>query len=518
MATGKTIRLSKLAREFNVGIHTIVEFLHKKGFDFESNPNTKISEEAVALLEKEYKIDLNLKKESEKIILKSHRPKQEVISIEDKTVDRYDEEEEEEEEEEERPRVVLKKTAGTELKKKEQEEPPEEKLLKESKIKVVGKIDLDRPKKPVLKEKEETEKEPEQQKQTAVEPSVPTPAKEKKEAAEEPAEVEEKKKKEEEEKTDEIVETDVPRMEELKVVGKIDLDALNQKTRPAKKSRKEREKERKERRIKKAAGRTEEKVEKEIVEEAPVDSIREDEEVIKARAEKLTGPTVLGKIELPDKKTTKKQKDTIESLTHKKRRKRIKETGRIKVEDKVGEKTKGEPKGQKSIGRKKKVLLKKEVDEEEVQKQIKDTLARLTSKGKSKGSKHRREKRAAFSERRQADMEKNVRQQKILKATEFVSVNELANMMNVNVNEIISRLKEGRFSTQIEVKGFEPLIDHLDLASNRVAIAIVLAALIIGASILTQWEQLRWIGAAVFILAGLLGFWLLIKLFKRGRY
>jgi translation initiation factor IF-2 len=437
MATGKTIRLSKLAREFNVGIHTIVEFLHKKGFDFESNPNTKISEEAVALLEKEYKIDLNLKKESEKIILKSHRPKQEVISIEDKPVDRYDEEEEEEEEEE-RPRVILKKTAETEPKKAEQEEPPVEKLLKESKIKVVGKIDLDRPKKPILKEKEEPEKEPDQQKQTAVEPTVPVPVKEEKAAVEEPAEVEEKEKKEEEEKTDEIVETDVPRMEELKVVGKIDLDALNQKTRPAKKSRKEREKERKERRMKKAAGRTEEKVEKEIVEEAPVGSIREDEEVIKARAEKLTGPTVLGKIELPDKKTTKKQKDTSESLTHKRRRKRIKETGRIKVEDKVGEKTKGEPKGQKYIGRKKKVLLKKEVDEEEVQKQIKDTLARLTSKGKSKGSKHRREKRAAFSERRQADMEKNVQQKKILKATEFVSVNELANMMNVNVNEVIS--------------------------------------------------------------------------------
>ena len=70
MVGGKTIRLSKLAREFNVGIHTIVEFLHKKGFDINSNPNTKVSEEAVQLLEKEYKIDISLKKESEKISLK----------------------------------------------------------------------------------------------------------------------------------------------------------------------------------------------------------------------------------------------------------------------------------------------------------------------------------------------------------------------------------------------------------------------------------------------------------------
>ena len=80
---GNTIRLSKLAREFNVGIHTIVEFLHKKGFDIDSNPNTKISEQAVQLLEKEYKVDLSLKKESEKISLKSQRPKKEVISIDD---------------------------------------------------------------------------------------------------------------------------------------------------------------------------------------------------------------------------------------------------------------------------------------------------------------------------------------------------------------------------------------------------------------------------------------------------
>jgi translation initiation factor IF-2 len=109
MAAGKTIRLSKLAREFNVGIHTIVEFLHKKGFDYDTNPNTKISEDALALLEKEYKVDLNLKKESEKIILKSHRPKQEVISIEDKSKEE-DFEEEEDDFEEETPKVTPKKS------------------------------------------------------------------------------------------------------------------------------------------------------------------------------------------------------------------------------------------------------------------------------------------------------------------------------------------------------------------------------------------------------------------------
>src|SRR6056297_161928 len=165
MTAGKTIRLSKLAREFNVGIHTIVEFLHKKGFDYDSNPNTKISVEAVELLEKEYKIDLNLKKESEKIILKSHRPKQEVISIDNE--EELEEEELEEEEEEveeeiedkppaEEPRKSKPSMAG-EKKEEEKEEAPVEKPDREDNIKVVGKIDLDASKKAAKEEKETTE-------------------------------------------------------------------------------------------------------------------------------------------------------------------------------------------------------------------------------------------------------------------------------------------------------------------------------------------------------------------------
>ncbi len=87
---------------------------------------------------------------------------------------------------------------------------------------------------------------------------------------------------------------------------------------------------------------------------------------------------------------------------------------------------------------KKRRPLKKEVNEEDVQKQIKDTLARLTSKGKSKGSKHRRDKRAAASEKIQADMEQQIKEQGILKVTEFVSVAEFATMMDVSVTQVIS--------------------------------------------------------------------------------
>jgi ubiquinone biosynthesis protein len=87
-----------------------------------------------------------------------------------------------------------------------------------------------------------------------------------------------------------------------------------------------------------------------------------------------------------------------------------------------------------------------------------------------------------------------------------------------DLNEIIYKIKEGRFRTQIEVKGIEPLLEHIDSASNRVAIAIVLASLIIGASIITQWEQIRWIGTIVFSIAGVVGFWLVVKLLRRNKF
>jgi ubiquinone biosynthesis protein len=87
-----------------------------------------------------------------------------------------------------------------------------------------------------------------------------------------------------------------------------------------------------------------------------------------------------------------------------------------------------------------------------------------------------------------------------------------------DLNEIIYKLKDGLFRTQIEVKGIEPLIEHIDSASNRVSVAIVLAALIIGASILSQWQEVRWIGVIVFSIAGLFGFWLLIKLFRKNKF
>jgi translation initiation factor IF-2 len=83
MVERKATRLSKAAREFNVGISTIVEFLGKKGHKIDSNPNSKLDPELYDLLLEEYSTDLNVKKESEKLTLKNLRERQETLSLDD---------------------------------------------------------------------------------------------------------------------------------------------------------------------------------------------------------------------------------------------------------------------------------------------------------------------------------------------------------------------------------------------------------------------------------------------------
>jgi translation initiation factor IF-2 len=455
MVAGKTIRLSKLAREFNVGTHTIVEFLHKKGFEIESNPNTKVTAEAVQLLEKEYKIDISIKKQSEKMSLKSQRPKKEVVSIE-----------------EEEPKAEEKEAEKAPVAEVKEEKPVEVITEKpEVKVKVLDKIDLDtinKPKKkaekPVKKVEKLTEKPIEKVEKPVEKVEKPVAKKEEPAVEEKPVEkapekpkVKEPKKpvekvakevekpvakkkeavvkKEVETKketaepvAEKVHEIEVPKVDEVKVVGKIDLKNINQKTRPAKKTKEEKDKERKERQKQKVANK-----------KGDVKG-QEKEGVIKAKAGKLSGPTVLGKIELPEKKTAAAE----DGSSRKKRRKRISKDGKVAVDSRQPQKPGDRPKGKFQVnkqvpgGNKRRRPLKKEVNEEDVQKQIKDTLARLTSKGKSKGSKHRRDKRAAVSEKMQADMEQQIKEQGILKVTEFVSVAEFATMMDVSVTQVIS--------------------------------------------------------------------------------
>jgi ubiquinone biosynthesis protein len=87
-----------------------------------------------------------------------------------------------------------------------------------------------------------------------------------------------------------------------------------------------------------------------------------------------------------------------------------------------------------------------------------------------------------------------------------------------DLNEIIHKVKDGQFKTMIELKGFDPLVEQIDHASNRVSISIVIASLIIGASIISQWPTTRWLGTIVFLLAGFFGLLLLFRLFRRNRF
>jgi len=440
-------RLSKVAREFNVGHHTIVEFLHKKGFKIETNPNTKVSAEMYALLEQEYRGDSHVKKESEKLAKMKEKSKKESISIEDIRDD-------------------------LEPVKEEKQAPEKEPAAKEeSGPKVVGKVDLDalKPKtkepapKPVAKEKPKVE---EKKPQPKVEKPKEETLKEEKPKVEKPKE--EKSEEPKVTKKPEHIPTKVePVAKEMKVVGKIDLESKPKKEteKEAPKKEKETKKEvkaevKKETVKPKAEKAMVEKPEKNKVEEKaqPTAKAENDKEAGEEKEDafrptqvkKLSGPTVIGKIELPKTPTkSSESKDANKNANNKKRkRKRIKkDKEKVDITQKQQTTADGKPapsgvkkelKKRSQTQRLKKRPARAEVNDEDVQKQIKDTLARLTSKGKSKGAKHRREKREAQSQRQQAEMEKIDQEKSILKVTEFVTANELANMMDVQVNQIIS--------------------------------------------------------------------------------
>ncbi len=433
----KATRLSKAAREFNVGISTIIEFLHRKGFDLDPNPNTKLPHEAYLLLLKEYSSDLNVKKESEKLILKDLHRKKESVSIDDVPEQGKGDDQERDDE------VLIKDTSapkkGIDIKTE----------IKKPDIKLVGKIDLDKALKPKVVIPEPPK--PEEEKKIHKEAPKPEETEKKKPAAEKPKETEVVPVKEEK--------TKAPI--DLHIVGKIDLDAIAGEQKTQKKEEKAKHKP-----VSTGAGEAVEEIKKEEVqkpaepeaempqpsipgavtaEEAgqkPVPEPEEEPELYKTEIKKLSGPTVVGKIELPvedRKKPVSYQQVKVDGegdFRRKKKRKRItKEKEQVPVVKPVPPADKKEKPGKKTL---KKRSVRAEVDEEEVQKQIKETLARLTTKGKSKGSRYRREKREAISQKHR-EVEDRIEQEKnILKVTEFVSVNELATMMNIPVTELIS--------------------------------------------------------------------------------
>lgn len=410
-------RLSKVAREFNLGIQTIVDFLKKKGFTVDANPNSKISQDQYEILLKEYSSEITAKKESEKVGLRIAREKAETISIDDVKIEASEEDSDAADSEEE---LMIKETSSKKAVQPEVKEETIKVKTPEVEVKVVGKIDLEKPKVKVAEKAKPEEKTQEK-----------APVEEKKKPEIEKAPLAEKKVEPEKEEKES--------KSKLKVVGSIDLDALNQKTRPTKKTREEKKKE--------AEKPVAEEIKEVVIEEIPKEEEKPAEKPAKPEVElykttftKLTGPTVVGKIDLP----VAKKKEPVASSSDvggpkKKKRKRIRKDivgqgpDREKPSTGVSRDT-----GESSDFHRKKRPLRPEVNEEDVQKQIKDTLARLTSKGKSKGSKHRREKRDILSQRNLEQMERDEEEKSVLQVTEFVTANELATMMNVPVTNIIS--------------------------------------------------------------------------------
>ncbi|MBT1698637.1 translation initiation factor IF-2 [Fulvivirgaceae bacterium PWU4] len=371
MAEEKMIRLGQASRKLNVGHNTILEFLTKKGFSVENNPNTKLTAEQYAMLAKEYASSASEKLEASGLTIGTKH-------VENVTIEREKEAAKKRVEEEEN--IMIKNLGSKDLKAKEearqstlQPEKVERDKPKLEGIKVLGKIELDK-------------KAPAKKEEPVVEPPVVKETPKAKEVAKEP-EVEEVKAK------NEPVVTPPPVIEPV----------VEKQQQPA----------------------------------------QPEQELIKAKADKLKGLKVVDKIELPVEKEKKKDgpvasSDLKEDRKGKRPRKRISSVGDQPQQQQQPNKGM-RPQQQPQRGKPQPRIQKEEPSEKEIQDQIRATLAKLSGGGKkTSGSKYRREKRQAYSEAQEQQMLQEQESSKTLKVTEFISANDLASLMNVSVNDVIS--------------------------------------------------------------------------------
>ena len=372
-------RLSKVARELNVGISTIVDFLAEKGREIDANPNTKIDGDVYAILLNEFQAEKTVKEKSQQVKL-SKENKETILLEEDKPVKHKERMGSEE---------VLIKNVQSYSKEKEEEKPVQPKA-QENNIKVVGKIDLN-----ALKGK--------------------------------------KAKEEKAEKKTPIIEEEVQEVKAKAPKAKTKVKEVEAEI------------------TKEAEKEPEPEIAVPVEEETQKENALPEELIYKTNIKKLEGPTILGKIDLPVKEEKKKPVASSSSYDverSKKKRKRIRKgitPGATPAEATPGKP--GEPrpttpfinKDKKAAGGKRPVVpAKPELTDEAIQNQIKETLARLSGAGKSKSAKYRKLKREAISQQMQADLEQEQLDKKIIKVTEFVSANQLAKMMNVSVTDVIS--------------------------------------------------------------------------------
>lgn len=403
------IKLIQVQRKLNVGINTVVEFLRKNGFVVEDNPNTRISDEQYALLVKEFGKDLPEKERysgMDRWRRSTPSVKKEEKIVEIKTVVPDDM----------KPSIVVKgqiDLEGGHSKKQEEE----------SKVKEEPTIPEQNPIENIEGEGSSRGKTFDT-KGEVIEQEV------KKEKIEEKQPVDESKtaemKLEQEQGADEkgegLFRLSTAKEPKIKVTGRIDLDALNQSTRPKKKSKEEKRRERDEKQRLTDTNRS------------GGGSLQGQN--IPHKAPNISSVTSTPKVGvLPSK--------SGDEGDGKRRRKRIKKD-RVDVNNTLGTNYPHSNRGERTTNNnERRPHLKKpektEISEEDVQKQIKETLARLTSKTSktNKGAKYRRDKRDAAVKREHELMELEEQESRVLKLTEFVTANDLANMMNVPVTEVI---------------------------------------------------------------------------------
>ena len=458
-----TIRLNKVTRDLNVGITTAVEFLQKKGFTVEANPNTKITDEQFDLLKKEFSTDKDLKIKSERFSQERQSKDRNKASV---SIDGYEKETQEKAKPEEIKTVIpedarpkFKPVGKIDLDKlnrrpapvqeKEKEVVEKKVAVEEKKVEEPAPVVVETPKPepaPVLQPEPQPEPKMEPQPQPEPQPEPvakeePAPVVEAKEepkkeemkevpasapvAEEAPAEKEEKKEK----KGEEIFKIHQPEfVSKINVIGQIDLAALNQSTRPKKKSKEEKRMEREEK----------EKIrldQKKQMKEAIIKEIRRDDSKQKDAKDNGTGD--------PNKKKRvriNKEKVDINNASNFQRggNDRTRNNNGGPGGNQQGGNQQGGNNKNRNKDRFKKPVIKQEVNEEDVAKQVKETLARLTSKGKNKGAKYRKEKRDMASNRMQELEDQEMAESKVLKLTEFVTANELASMMDISVTQVIA--------------------------------------------------------------------------------
>ncbi|WP_373845895.1 translation initiation factor IF-2 [Bacteroides heparinolyticus] len=447
-----TIRLNKVTRDLNVGITTAVEFLQKKGFTVEANPNTKITDEQFDLLKKEFSTDKDLKIKSERFSQERQSKDRNKASV---AIDGYGENAQEKAKPEEIKTVIpedvrpkFKPVGKIDLDKpgqwsvtapeKEKEREETEKVIEEKKVEESAPVAVETLQ-PVLEGHEEVKPEPESMSQpeanaTSEIQAAPIVEKEPEIAAQVELESKEEKRVEassisateepeakEEPAEDKIFKIHQPEfVSKINVIGQIDLAALNQSTRPKKKSKEEKRKEREE----KEKTRQDQKKQ---IKEAIIREIRREDSKLGDSGVDVNGKKKRVRIN--------KEKVDINNASN------FQRGGNDRSKNANGASGGNQQAGgnrNRNKDRFKKPLVKQEVNEEDVAKQVKETLARLTSKGKNKGAKYRKEKRDMLSNRMQELEDMEMAESKVLKLTEFVTANELANMMDVSVTQVIA--------------------------------------------------------------------------------